>query len=140
MERLDKYLSIVTHVITIMMIVPILFLMGGNSLLQKIFQIRTAEVMGIKGYTYYEPASDSNTDSQSWLLAGNGENVSLENLKRGDVLVALHETNFRSGPSSKSRRVYFVGKNACVIVLKSNAENINHEGGGWIYVGSSSCN
>lgn len=140
MEKLDRYLSIVTHVIAIVAIVPILLVMTGNSYFQNVFKIRTAEVMGVKGYTYYEPASDNHSSSQSWLLANNSADASLGNLKRGDVLVALHEANIRIGPSSNSRRAYFVPKNDCIIILKPDAKNTNSDGGGWVYVGTSSCN
>lgn len=140
MDRIEKYLSIVTHVIAIVAIVPLLLVMTGNPYFQQLLKLRSTEVMGVKGFTYYEPAPESHNTSQSWLLASNSVDASLSDLNRGDILLALHDVNLRVSPTTSARRAYFVPKSRCVMVLDPESVSVNGQPGGWVYVGTTSCN
>lgn len=139
MERINRILSFITSIVTIAALVPVLLVIMGNSFFQDLLQIRTTEVLGIKGYTYYEPVPESYGKHHSWLLANETEEASLQNLKRGDLLQALHNVNIRVKPTTKSRRVSVVPPGGCVLILDASAHNPNDSGGGWLYVGSASC-
>ena len=140
MDKFDKILGVITNLLAIFALVPFILLLLGNSYVQDLVKLRTVEVLGIKGYTYYEPAPENFGKEHSWILTNKQESTSIHNLKKGNVLTALHEVNIRAAATRKSRRVNFVQKNKCVMVLDPEAQNINKDGGGWVFVGSTSCN